>query len=121
MIILIPLPLFFASTVYSKGGLTVWVIVGIAWTFCSAIAVVLYPLWESRAALTQIVRGIVKVSALLAVTLERCQVISYLCFIGYIYDGRWKIRGTHHNGCSVIWLCTGTCNVGICRTIWIYE
>jgi len=60
MIILIPLPLFFASTVYSKGGLTVWVIVGIAWTFCSAIAVVLYPLWESRAALTQIVRGIVK-------------------------------------------------------------
>jgi len=60
MIILIPIPLFFSSTVYSVGGLGAWVIVGMIWTFCSAFIVVLYPLWESRAALTQITTGIVK-------------------------------------------------------------
>ena len=82
MIILIPLPLFFSSTVYSVGGLSgkssdccgpdvsltardflfvAWVVVGMIWTFCSAFIVVLYPLWESRVALTQITTGIVKV------------------------------------------------------------
>lgn len=60
--IIIPLPLFGASTVYSVAGLSVWVAVGILWTFCSAFAVVLYPLWESRAALVMILRGMVKVS-----------------------------------------------------------
>jgi len=60
MIILIPLPLFFSSTVYGVGGLSAWVIIGMIWTFCSAFTVVLYPLWESRAALMQISTGIVK-------------------------------------------------------------
>ncbi|KAJ6555148.1 urea transporter [Mycena vulgaris] len=60
LIILIPLPLFFASTIYGKGGLTAWVVVGIIWTFLSAFSVVLYPLWESRAALSLISRGLVK-------------------------------------------------------------
>ncbi|KAL4063427.1 urea transporter [Scleroderma citrinum] len=58
--ILIPLPLFGASTVYSVTGFTVWVVVGIIWVFCSTFAVVLYPLWESRAALAMIMRGIIK-------------------------------------------------------------
>jgi hypothetical protein len=61
MIILIPLPLFFAQTVYTKAGLTTWVVVGIIWTFFSAFSVVIYPLFESRVALTQIGRGIIKV------------------------------------------------------------
>jgi len=61
LMILIPLPLFGASTVYSVAGFMVWVVIGIIWTFCSAFAVVLYPLWESRAALAMITRGIVKV------------------------------------------------------------
>jgi hypothetical protein len=61
LIILIPLPLFFASTIYGKGGLTAWVVVGIIWTFLSAFSVVLYPLWESRAAISLISRGIIKV------------------------------------------------------------
>jgi hypothetical protein len=61
--ILIPLPLFFAQTVYSVTGFSVWVIVGIIWTFLSAFTVVIYPLWESRAALGLISRGVVKVSA----------------------------------------------------------
>jgi hypothetical protein len=63
MIILIPLPLFFAQTVYGTAGLTTWVVIGIIWTFLSAFCVVLYPLYESRAALGQIVRGIFKVSS----------------------------------------------------------
>jgi hypothetical protein len=60
MIILIPLPLFFSSTVYGVAGLSAWVVIGMIWTFCSAFIVVLYPLWESRAALVQISTGIVK-------------------------------------------------------------
>ncbi|KAJ3000704.1 hypothetical protein NUW54_g6748 [Trametes sanguinea] len=62
MLIIIPLPLFFAQTVYGVGGLTAWVVIGMIWAFCSAIAVVLYPLWESRAALGLISRGIIKAS-----------------------------------------------------------
>jgi hypothetical protein len=61
MLLLIPLPLFFASTIYGVGGLTAWVVIGIIWCFCSTFTVVLYPLWESRAALMQISCGIVKV------------------------------------------------------------
>ncbi|KAJ3819192.1 urea transporter [Lentinula raphanica] len=60
LIILIPLPLFFAQTIYGVQGLSAWVIIGIIWTFASAFSVVLYPLWESRVALRQIGRGIVK-------------------------------------------------------------
>ncbi|PIL27479.1 transporter [Ganoderma sinense ZZ0214-1] len=60
MLIIIPLPLFFAQTVFGVGGLTAWVIIGMIWAFCSAIAVVLYPLYESRQALLLICRGIVK-------------------------------------------------------------
>ena len=63
MLIIIPLPLFFAQTVYGVGGLTAWVVIGMIWAFCSAIAVVLYPLYESRQALSMIGRGIIKVSA----------------------------------------------------------
>ena len=61
MLILIPLPLFFASTIFGVGGLTAWVVIGIIWCFCSAITVVLYPLWESRDALAQILRGVIMV------------------------------------------------------------
>ena len=66
MLIIIPLPLFFAQTVYGVGGLTAWVVIGMIWAFCSASAVVLYPLFESRAALGMICRGIVKVRLVLA-------------------------------------------------------
>jgi len=58
LIFLIPLPLFFAQTVYSEKGYTAWVAIGIAWVFCSIVAVVIYPVFESRHALIQITRGI---------------------------------------------------------------
>jgi hypothetical protein len=61
MILIIPLPLFFAHTVYTARGLAAWVSIGIAWVFCSIFAVVLYPLYESRHALIQISQGIIKV------------------------------------------------------------
>lgn len=61
-LIIIPLPLFGASTVYSVTGFSVWVVIAIIWAFCSAFAVVLYPLWESRAALSLIMNGMIKVS-----------------------------------------------------------
>jgi hypothetical protein len=60
LVLLIPLPLFFSSHVYTKNDLTGWVAIGIAWTFLSAITVVIYPLWESRTALFQISRGLYK-------------------------------------------------------------
>ncbi|KAK7457086.1 hypothetical protein VKT23_010387 [Stygiomarasmius scandens] len=60
MIIIIPLPLFFAQTVYGVRGLEAWVVIGIIWCFVSSFTVVLYPLWESREALMQISRGIIK-------------------------------------------------------------
>jgi hypothetical protein len=61
MLILIPFPLFFASTIYGVRGLTAWVVIGIIWCFCSTFTVVLYPLWESRVAIGQIARGLTKV------------------------------------------------------------
>ncbi|PBK83965.1 urea transporter [Armillaria gallica] len=60
LIIIVPLPLFFASTIYGTAGLTAWIVIGIIWTFFSAFAVVVYPLWESREALIMIFRGIIK-------------------------------------------------------------
>ncbi|KAK1230957.1 hypothetical protein PQX77_005931 [Marasmius sp. AFHP31] len=59
-IILIPLPLFFAQTIYGVGGLTAWVVIGIIWTFVSSFTVVIYPLWESRQAIREISRGMIK-------------------------------------------------------------
>jgi len=59
-ILIIPLPLFFSQHVFDAADLTGWVAIGIAWTFLSAISVVLYPLWESRQALFQIASGIYK-------------------------------------------------------------
>ena len=62
MLLVIPLPLFFAQTVYGVRGLEAWVVIGMIWTFTSAFSVVLYPLWESRAALVLIAKGMMKVS-----------------------------------------------------------
>jgi hypothetical protein len=61
MVILIPLPLFGASTVYNVASLKAWVIVAIIWAFLAAFTVVLYPLYESREALVLVGKGIVKV------------------------------------------------------------
>lgn len=61
MIIVIPLPLFFAQTIFGVRGLEAWVVIGIIWVFVSCLTVVVYPLWESREALGMVLRGLVKV------------------------------------------------------------
>lgn len=60
MIILIPLPLFFASTIYGVASLKTWVVVALIWAFCAAFTVVLYPLYESREAIAMVGKGIIK-------------------------------------------------------------
>ncbi|KAJ3487957.1 hypothetical protein NLI96_g3182 [Meripilus lineatus] len=60
MLLAIPLPLFFAHTIFGVRGLEAWVVIGMIWTFFSAFTVVLYPLWESRDALVMIGKGMIK-------------------------------------------------------------
>jgi len=60
MVILIPLPLFFASTIYNVAGFGAWVVIAMIWAFVASFTVVLYPLWESREALVRVFKGIVK-------------------------------------------------------------
>ncbi|EIN04744.1 urea transporter [Punctularia strigosozonata HHB-11173 SS5] len=60
LLILVPFPLFGAQTIFGVRGFTAWTVIGIIWTFMSAFSVVLYPLWESRAALRQITQGMIK-------------------------------------------------------------
>jgi len=57
-ILLIPLPLFGAQTVYTAKGYTAWVAIGIAWVFLSIFGVVIYPIYESRHALFRIANGV---------------------------------------------------------------
>jgi hypothetical protein len=63
LIILIPLPLFFAQTVYGEAGFAAWVSIGIIWAFLAAFIVVLYPLYESRVALKEVSAGVIKASS----------------------------------------------------------
>ncbi|KAG6887519.1 hypothetical protein C0995_014657 [Termitomyces sp. Mi166 len=60
LILVVPLPPFFAQTIYGGHGLEAWVVVGIIWLFSSCFGVVLYPLWESREALIMVSRGLIK-------------------------------------------------------------
>ena len=60
MIILIPLPLFFASTIYGVAGFTAWIVIAMIWAFVASFIVVLYPLYESRDALIRVFKGVVK-------------------------------------------------------------
>ncbi|KAL1757356.1 hypothetical protein FB107DRAFT_209319 [Schizophyllum commune] len=60
LVLAIPLPLFFAQTIFGVRGLAAWVGIGIAWTFLAAGVVVIGPVWESREAMGLIVRGMVK-------------------------------------------------------------
>lgn len=61
LILLIPLPLFFAQAVYGVSGFTAWIVIGVIWTFGAAFTVVIYPLYESRQALSEVFGGVTKV------------------------------------------------------------
>ncbi|KAK3821899.1 MAG: urea active transporter [Benniella sp.] len=58
LILLWPLPMFFSNYVFSKGFYTGWVVLSILWAICSTIAVTIYPIWESRAAIGEVFKGI---------------------------------------------------------------
>lgn len=67
-------------------ALLAWVVIGMIWAFCSAFTVILFPLWESREALTTIGRGIVKVRRESVVA----DIIIYV-IPGHLLPGQWKI------------------------------
>ena len=56
-LILWPMPMYGTSYVFSKPFFTGWVVVGIIWLFCSSIAVGLFPLWEGRASIVRVTKG----------------------------------------------------------------
>ncbi|KAG0057236.1 hypothetical protein BGZ83_000649 [Gryganskiella cystojenkinii] len=58
LILLWPLPMFFSNHVFTKGFYTGWVVLSIVWAICSTIAVTIYPIWESRAAIKEVFSGI---------------------------------------------------------------
>ncbi|KAL8279184.1 hypothetical protein RQP46_008440 [Phenoliferia psychrophenolica] len=60
LLLLIPLPLFFSSYIYSEKGFTAWIALAFAWVFYGAGAVVLYPIYESRGALKEIGGAIIR-------------------------------------------------------------
>lgn len=56
LFILWPLPMYFSKYVFSKQFFTGWVVVSIIWVFISTIAVGIYPVYESRYTLLNIMR-----------------------------------------------------------------
>ncbi|PHH59606.1 hypothetical protein CDD81_2818 [Ophiocordyceps australis] len=56
LLVIWPMPLYGTGYIFSKKFFTGWVAIGIAWIFCSFMAVGLYPAWESRATLFRVVR-----------------------------------------------------------------
>ncbi|KAH6604208.1 hypothetical protein Trco_007654 [Trichoderma cornu-damae] len=59
LLVLWPMPMYGTGYIFSKPFFTGWVTVGIIWIFCSFICVGLYPVWESRATLARVLKGIV--------------------------------------------------------------
>ncbi|KAH0588277.1 hypothetical protein H2248_006985 [Termitomyces sp. 'cryptogamus'] len=60
MLILIPLPLFFAQPLFSVRALEVWVVLSIIWAFGACGAVIVFPVWEARVGLGEMARGVWK-------------------------------------------------------------
>ncbi|KAI9725616.1 MAG: hypothetical protein M1828_002901 [Chrysothrix sp. TS-e1954] len=48
LLVLWPMPIYGSGYVFSKGFFTGWISIAIAWLFCSAGCVAIYPLWEGR-------------------------------------------------------------------------
>ncbi|CAG8464056.1 121_t:CDS:2 [Diversispora eburnea] len=57
LVILWPLPLYFSRYVFSKPFFTFWVAISMIWAICSACAVAIYPIYESRKSIFNVVRG----------------------------------------------------------------
>jgi hypothetical protein len=53
LLVLWPMPLYGTGYIFSQSFFSGWVIVGIIWLMCSAMAVGVYPLWEGRESLAR--------------------------------------------------------------------
>jgi len=53
-----PLPMFFSGYIFSREFFTFWVAVSMIWALCATIAIAIYPVYESRAGIADLVRGI---------------------------------------------------------------
>jgi len=53
LLVLWPMPLYGTGYIFSQKFFSGWVIVGIIWLLCSAMAVGVYPLWEGRHSLAR--------------------------------------------------------------------
>lgn len=60
LILLIPLPLFFSSYIWTKAGFTTYIVVCFIWVFYGAFVCVLYPIFESRAAIGEISGAVIR-------------------------------------------------------------
>lgn len=58
LIIVVPLPQFFTSYIYSVQGFTAWVCIVLIWLFVGATTISLIPLWEARGTLRLVAEGI---------------------------------------------------------------
>ncbi|PCH38689.1 hypothetical protein WOLCODRAFT_38226, partial [Wolfiporia cocos MD-104 SS10] len=57
---LIPIPMFLSHYVFSLTFFKGWVIICVIWLFIAAFITSILPLWESRRAMTQIARGVIR-------------------------------------------------------------
>ncbi|GBE80408.1 Sodium:solute symporter family-domain-containing protein [Sparassis latifolia] len=59
-IFLIPIPLFLSHYVFSLRFFKAWIIICVLWLFVAAFITSILPVWESRRAMIEIVRGVVR-------------------------------------------------------------
>ena len=57
LLVLWPMPMYGSGYVFSRKFFTGWVVVGILWLFCSAVAVGLFPLYEGRHSMIRVFSG----------------------------------------------------------------
>jgi len=53
-----PLPMFFSGYIFSKEFFTFWVAVSMIWAICAACAIAIYPVFESRKSIADLILGI---------------------------------------------------------------
>lgn len=58
LLIAVPMPLFGSGYIWSEKGFLTWIVITMAWSFAAGIAIIVYPLYESRTALGGVFRGI---------------------------------------------------------------
>lgn len=56
--VLVPFTLFGTGWEFTRAGFTGWCVVSFMWVWCSASICVIWPIWESRATMVAIVKGI---------------------------------------------------------------